>query len=45
MKIFQPMWYVNQKLAPWLDTKFDKEWSLETTGYWVVAQKPEKLKS
>lgn len=37
--IFRPFWFINQKLAPILDGKFDKEWLLETTGYWIVAQK------
>ncbi|MEH6649464.1 MAG: methyltransferase domain-containing protein [Motiliproteus sp.] len=34
-----PIWYFNQKAAPYLD-KFDKQWAAETTGYFVTARKP-----
>jgi len=34
-----PMWYFSQKVAPVLD-KLDKDWALETTGYFVTARKP-----
>lgn len=32
-------WYVGQKLAPVLD-RFDRQWELETSGYFVTARKP-----
>lgn len=32
-------WYSNQKLAPLMD-RFDRNWSEEAQGYWVLAQKP-----
>ncbi|PPK51363.1 methyltransferase domain-containing protein [Marinobacter persicus] len=34
-----PFWYLGQKLAPLLD-KLDKNWALETSGYYVTAKKP-----
>lgn len=34
-----PFWYVGQKIAPLLD-KLDRDWALETCGYFVTAQKP-----
>lgn len=34
-----PFWYVGQVLAPYLD-KLDKDWELETQGYFVLAKKP-----
>lgn len=34
----QPPWYLGQRVAPWLD-KLDRDWSLETTGYFVTAEK------
>lgn len=36
--VFQPCWYIGQKLAPYLD-KLDKNWAAETQGYFVVAKK------
>lgn len=33
-----PLWYVGQRVAPQLD-KLDKNWALETTGYFVTAKK------
>jgi len=33
-----PVWYLGQKLAPYLD-KLDKNWMLETAGYFVTAKK------
>jgi SAM-dependent methyltransferase len=35
---FLPIWYTVQKIAPWLD-KLDRNWALETTGYYVTARK------
>lgn len=37
--IVSPIWYINQKIAPWLDS-LDHNWPLETCGFFVVAQKP-----
>ncbi len=37
--ILKPIWYINQKIAPYLDRKLDKNWHLETVSYWVLAQK------
>ncbi|OHE72202.1 MAG: methyltransferase type 11 [Verrucomicrobia bacterium GWC2_42_7] len=34
-----PFWYLGQKLAPPLD-KLDRNWALETSGYFVTARKP-----
>jgi SAM-dependent methyltransferase len=34
-----PFWYIGQTLAPPLD-KLDRNWALETTGYFVTARKP-----
>ncbi len=34
-----PVWYVNQCVAPFLD-KLDRDWALESTGYYVTAKKP-----
>jgi SAM-dependent methyltransferase len=36
--LLKPFWYINQKLAIFLD-RFDKRWSEETQGYWVIAKK------
>jgi len=36
--LFQPMWYIGQKLAPTLD-KLDKNWAVESQGYYVIAKK------
>lgn len=37
--IFHLCWYLGQKLAPMLD-KLDKDWALETNGYFLTARKP-----
>jgi len=34
-----PFWSVNQIIAPFLDRLFDKNYELETMGFWVVAKK------
>lgn len=34
-----PFWYLGQKMAPLLD-KLDRNWALETSGYYVTARKP-----
>lgn len=34
-----PFWYLGQRLAPILD-KLDRNWALETSGYFVTAKKP-----
>ena len=34
-----PFWYLGQKVAPLLD-KLDRNWALETSGYYVTARKP-----
>ncbi|MFT4824039.1 MAG: SAM-dependent methyltransferase [Halioglobus sp.] len=34
-----PVWYINQKVAPHLD-KLNKNWALETAGYFVTTRKP-----
>jgi SAM-dependent methyltransferase len=39
MAVLLPMWYLGQKLAPFLD-KFDHDWALETSGYFATAKKP-----
>ena len=36
--ILVPIWFTGQLLAPLLD-KLDSDWSLETSGFWVVAKK------
>lgn len=36
--ILIPIWTIGQLLAPYLD-KLDRNWSLETTGYVVLAKK------
>lgn len=36
--IFLPIWYINQKMAPYLD-RIDNNWAAETSGYFVMAQK------
>lgn len=36
---FGMFWYVGQVLAPWLD-RLDRDWALETTGYFVTARRP-----
>lgn len=36
--LLQIVWYLNQKLAPYLD-KLDKNWQAEAQGYFVVARK------
>lgn len=33
-----PLWYIDQKVAPLLD-KLDRNWALETSGYFVTAKK------
>lgn len=35
-----PLWYVGQLAAPYLD-RLDKNWDLETQGYFVLAFKPQ----
>jgi SAM-dependent methyltransferase len=37
--ILLPFWYLGQKIAPLLD-KLDRNWALETSGYYVTARKP-----
>ena len=34
-----PLWTVNQIIAPYLDKLLDKNWELETAGYFVIARK------
>ena len=34
-----PFWTINQLIAPLLDKLFDRDWKLETSGFWVVAKK------
>lgn len=36
--VFQPMWFIGQKLAPSLD-KLDDNWASESLGYYVLAKK------
>jgi len=36
--VFAPLWWLGQVLAPYLD-KLDKNWSLESSGYFVTARK------
>lgn len=36
--VLQPFWYIGQLLAPHLD-KLDKNWDIETQGYYVTARK------
>lgn len=36
--VFLPFWYLGQKAAPLLD-KFDRNWEMETSGYYVTAKK------
>lgn len=36
--VLLPFWYLNQKAAPLLD-KLDRNWALETSGYYVTAKK------
>lgn len=36
--LLAPFWYFGQIVAPWLDS-FDRNWSSETAGYFVTAQK------
>lgn len=36
--ILLPFWYLSQKAAPLLD-KLDRNWALETSGYYVTAKK------
>lgn len=36
--IFIPLWYLGQYAAPYLD-KLDKDWALESTGYFITAKK------
>jgi len=35
---FYLIWYIAQKIAPYLD-KLDKNWDLETTGFFITAKK------
>lgn len=37
--LLTPVWFIGQKLAPLLDN-LDRNWELETTGYFVTANKP-----
>lgn len=37
--VLRPLWFVGQKAAPLLD-KLDRDWELETSGYFVTARKP-----
>lgn len=37
--VFSVFWYIGQKIAPLLD-KLDRNWALETPGYFVTARKP-----
>jgi len=37
-KVFTALWYVAQKAAPFLD-RLDRNWSLETSGYFITARK------
>lgn len=37
--LFGMIWYLDQKAAPYLD-KLDRNWALETSGYFVTARKP-----
>ncbi|MBD3727211.1 MAG: methyltransferase domain-containing protein [Moraxella osloensis] len=37
--VLVPFWTLGQLLAPWLD-KLDRNWSLESAGYYVTARKP-----
>lgn len=37
--LFSFWWYVGQRIAPVLD-KFDRNWSLEASGYFLTARKP-----
>jgi len=34
-----PFWTISQLLAPLLDKIFDRDYNLETSGFWVVAKK------
>jgi hypothetical protein len=34
-----PLWYLGQKFAPFFD-KLDRDWALETSGYFATAKKP-----
>lgn len=36
--IFVPLWYLGQRLAPYLD-RFDKDWELDAQAYCVIAKK------
>lgn len=38
--VLLPLWFIGQMAAPWLDT-LDKQWAEETSGYYVVARKPD----
>ena len=37
--VLSPIWFIGQMAAPWLD-KLDRNWAQETSGYYVVAKKP-----
>ncbi len=37
--VFSVCWYIGQKVAPLLD-RLDRDWALETSGYFVTARKP-----
>jgi SAM-dependent methyltransferase len=39
MAALRPLWYFGQKCAPFLD-KLDRDWALETSGYFATAKKP-----
>ena len=34
-----PFWSINQIIAPFLDKLFDRNYELETMGFWVIASK------
>lgn len=36
--LLNPVWYLTQKIAPWLDS-LHRGWSLETQGFYVIARK------
>jgi SAM-dependent methyltransferase len=40
-----PFWVFNQTIAPFLDKIFDRNWKLETQGYWVLARKKNEPKN
>lgn len=42
--IFSVVWYVGQRAAPILD-RLDRNWALETSGYFITARKPDVVQS